>query len=34
MIYSLYTPESNRRIYCDLNGIEVEKYAGIYANID
>ena len=23
-----------RKIYCDLNGNELEKYASIYANID
>ena len=28
-----YTPESNRKIYFDLNGNELEKYARIYANI-
>ena len=28
------THESNRKIYCDLNGDELEKYASIYANID
>ena len=37
MIYSNYNiaiPDSNRNIYCDLNGNELEKYANIYANID
>ena len=29
-----YTPESNRKIYFDLNGNELEKYTSIYANID
>ena len=28
-----YTPESNRKIYCDLNGNELEKYANVYPNI-
>ena len=29
-----FTPASNRKIYCDLNGNELEKYAWIYANIE
>ena len=29
-----YTPESNRKIYCDLNGNELEKYANICAYTD
>ena len=29
-----YTPESNGKIYCYLNGNELEKYASIYVNID
>ena len=29
-----YTPEYHPKIYCDLNGNELEKYASIYANID
>ena len=29
-----YTPESKRKIYCDLNGNELEKYESIYATID
>ena len=34
MFQLLYTPESNRKIYCDLSGNELEKYASSYANID
>ena len=34
MIYSNYDTESNRKIYCDLNGNELEKYATICTNID
>ena len=36
MIYFNYDMhlKSNREIYCDLNGNELEKYARIYANID
>ena len=29
-----YTPESNGKIHCYLNGNELEKYASIYVNID
>ena len=29
-----YTPESNPKIYCNLNENELEKYPSIYANID
>ena len=32
MIYSnndTYSPETNRKIYCDLNGNKFEKYASI-----
>ena len=29
-----YKPESNGKIYCYLNGNELEKYASIYVNID
>ena len=29
-----YTPEGNRKIYCDLDGNQLEKYASIYANLD
>ena len=29
-----YVSESNRKIYCDLNGNELEIYASIYASID
>ena len=29
-----YTPESNGRIYCNLNGNELEKYESIYANTE
>ena len=29
-----YKPDSNRKIYCDLNGNELEEYASIYANIN
>ena len=37
MMYSNYDKhlsQSNRKIYCDLNGNELEKYANICANID
>ena len=35
MIYSnCYTPESNRKIYCDFNGNELEKYPSIFAKVD
>ena len=29
-----YTPESNPKIYCNLNENQLEKYPSIYANID
>ena len=29
-----YTPESNPKIYCNLNENELEKCASIYANVD
>ena len=35
MIYSnCYTPESNRKIYCDFNRNELEKYPSIFAKVD
>ena len=30
----IHTRESNGKIYADLYGNELEKYSGIYANID
>ena len=32
--YDIHIPESNGKIYSDLYGNELEKYKGIYANID
>ena len=29
-----HTPESNREVYCDLNGNELGEYASVYPNID
>ena len=35
MMFHLWcTPKSNRKIYCDIYGNELEKNANIYANID
>ena len=33
-MYDYDCNESNHKIYYDLNGNELEKYASIYANID